>query len=196
MNNLSRKELRQIMRARRRDVSIEVAQSAAKQLAVNVLRLSVLQNCQHVAGYLANDGEISTDYIAKELEALSKSYYLPVLDAQQTNHLIFIQYRIGDALKLNRYKIPEPDVLGDKRQPPELLDLVFVPVVAFDEQGGRLGMGKGYYDHTFEFVKSSAVRKPLLVGLAYEFQRIEQLKSEPWDVPLDGIITEEKVYKI
>lgn len=193
---LDRNELRKVMRSRRQTVSEETAQAAARQLAANVLGLSVLQTGQHIAGYIANDGEISPAELAEKLLALGKSYYLPVLDAHRANHLIFVHYRSGDTLKPNRYQIPEPDVLNTEQRAPELLDVVLMPLVAFDEQGGRLGMGKGFYDRTFEFIKLSAARKPLLIGLAYEFQRIDQLDNQAWDVPLAMVVTERKVHKM
>ncbi len=193
--NMSRAKLRQIMRTRRRAVSTTIAQTAAKQLATNVLNLSVVQNSQHIAGFIANDGEISPAYLAEGLQSLGKSYYLPVLDRERTNHLIFVRYQVGDGLKLNRYKIPEPDILVDRQQTPWQLDIVLMPLVAFDEHGCRLGMGGGFYDRTFEFIQSSAAHKPLLIGLAYEFQRVELLESKPWDVPLDRVVTEQNIYK-
>ena len=194
--SLDRNELRKIMRSRRQTISEETAQAAARQLAENVLGLPVLQTCQHVAGYVANDGEISPAWLAEKLLALGKFYYLPALDAHQNNHLIFLQYCSGDVLKLNRYQIPEPDILNTEQRAPELLDVVLMPLVAFDDQGGRLGMGKGFYDRTFEFIKSSAAHKPLLIGLAYEFQCVDKLDSQVWDVPLAMVVTEGKVYEV
>ena len=76
------------------------------------------------------------------------------------------------------------------------LDIVFVPLVAFDLNGFRIGMGSGYYDRTFE--KKLAIKDPkypVLIGLAYEFQKQECLNHQPWDVPLDMVVTELKTYK-
>jgi 5-formyltetrahydrofolate cyclo-ligase len=193
---LSRNELRQSMRVRRRDISKEAAQRAAEQLASKILDLFFLKNCQHIAGYIANDGEISPAVLSKKLQALGKSYYLPVLDEQRANHLIFVKYRSGDSLKMNRYQIPEPHVLAEDQRAPESLDLVLMPLVVFDAEGGRLGMGGGFYDRTFEFLRKSQTKKPLLIGLAYEFQRVDEIKNEEWDVPLDMVVTEDHVYEI
>ena len=74
--------------------------------------------------------------------------------------------------------------------------MVFVPLVAFDLNGFRIGMGSGYYDRTFE--KKLAIKDPkcpALIGLAYEFQKQECLNHQPWDVPLDMVVTELKTYK-
>jgi 5-formyltetrahydrofolate cyclo-ligase len=78
-----------------------------------------------------------------------------------------------------------------------VLDVILMPLVAFDGQGNRLGMGAGYYDRTLAFLRHRRHwRKPRIIGLAYEFQRMPALPAEPWDVPLDGIITEAGFYKI
>jgi len=66
---------------------------------------------------------------------------------------------------------------------------VLVPLVAFDDAGNRLGMGAGYYDRSFAF-RRAAPSPPLLVGVGYEFQRVPALAAQPWDVPLDAVLTE------
>ena len=68
-------------------------------------------------------------------------------------------------------------------------------VRAFDASGERLGMGAGFYDRHFSFLKHrSAWRRPRLLGLAYEFQRTSGIDVRPWDVPLWGVVTELGVY--
>jgi 5-formyltetrahydrofolate cyclo-ligase len=71
-----------------------------------------------------------------------------------------------------------------------------MPLVAFDEQGNRLGMGGGFYDRTLAYLKyRQHRRKPVLAGLAHEIQKIGQLTTQSWDIPLDCIITENKLYR-
>ena len=74
---------------------------------------------------------------------------------------------------------------------PDALDLVLTPLVAFDAQKNRIGMGGGYYDRTFSFLeqKPDAI-KPVLAGLAFERQRVEKIPSNPWDIPLLHVFTE------
>ena len=74
----------------------------------------------------------------------------------------------------------------------EDLDLVITPLLAFDAKGHRLGTGGGYYDRSFAFLYSNMKKKPLMIGLAYSFQAAECLPTDPWDIALDGVITEEK----
>jgi 5-formyltetrahydrofolate cyclo-ligase len=178
------------MRTKRCSMSIENAEAASKRVTENFLRLPVLKNCEHIAAYIANDGEIETKFLIEQLHQLGKKCYLPVLDKNQPHRLRFVQYLPGDFLAQNRYKILEPNISEKNERLPNLLDLVLVPLVACDRQGNRLGMGGGYYDRTFEFKKKSNIDRPLLVGLAYEFQCIDQLDAKIWDVPLEIIITE------
>ena len=78
---------------------------------------------------------------------------------------------------------------------PEKLELVLVPLVAFDKQGNRLGMGSGYYDSTFAFLQNQKrPTKPYLLGLAYEWQCCDSTFTEAWDIKLDAVATENTIY--
>ena len=103
-----------------------------------------------------------------------------------------VAYNPDDTLTPNRFGILEPTLEGNRLIPARNLDLVLVPLVAFDRTGKRLGMGKGYYDQTFAFLKQENTRKmPHLIGLAYGFQEIADLPMDDWDIPLYGIATEQ-----
>ncbi len=95
----------------------------------------------------------------------------------------------------NIYGIREPKLIPANRRAAWALDLVLLPLVAFDALGNRMGMGGGYYDRTFSF---KSLRKgmtgPNLIGLAHEIQRVEKLPIESWDIPLTSIVTDSKSY--
>lgn len=119
-----------------------------------------------------------------------KEIYLPVLQ-KHTRHMMFAPYGPKTRLKNNRFGIPEPDVPRNKMHAPKALDLVIVPLVAFDDSGNRMGMGGGYYDRSFSFLRfAMEPRHPRLVGAAHELQRVPQLEAQEWDVPLDSVVTE------
>ena len=104
----------------------------------------------------------------------------------------FAELEPGAALSANFFGIMEPN-LGAKIDPREL-DLVLTPLVAFDDRGVRLGVGRGYYDRTFKFLRHrSHWRRPKLLGVAYELQRVGPLTPSSWDVPLWGVVTETQV---
>ena len=76
------------------------------------------------------------------------------------------------------------------------IDIILMPLVAFDTNGNRIGSGAGYYDRTFSFLRDKNRASPYLIGLAFELQKISQIVADPWDVPLNLIVTEKKVYEI
>jgi 5-formyltetrahydrofolate cyclo-ligase len=126
---------------------------------------------------------------------MGKQVYLPILAGNPQEHLVFAPYRSDTKLKPNRFGIPEPQIGNEELLTPQYLDLVLTPLVAFDASGTRLGMGGGFYDRTFAFLNHPGhFSKPRLFGLAYELQRVDHLPRQPWDVPLQGIITERAFY--
>lgn len=145
---------------------------------------------QEIACYFAQDDEFSCSSFIKTIWDHRKRCFLPVLSVDKS--LEFLEYQLNDILQLNRYNILEP--LHTNKILPTHLDLVLLPVVGFDLKGNRLGMGGGYYDRTFQFIKKSSPKKPFLLGLAYEVQKVETLPRDDWDVRLDGVLTEESIY--
>ena len=108
--------------------------------------------------------------------------------------MLFLLHEKDDPLIKNRFGILEPLFDAKKILKPEELDLVIAPLVGFDENANRLGLGGGYYDQTFAFKKQQRQNKPYLIGIAYEMQKLASLAVMDWDVPMDMIITEEKFY--
>ncbi len=80
--------------------------------------------------------------------------------------------------------------LAERRVPPESLQVIFVPGVAFDRRGGRIGHGKGYYDRFLAGLPSRVLR----LGLAFQCQVVAAVPMLPWDAPVDAVITEEAIY--
>ena len=94
-----------------------------------------------------------------------------------------------DDLKISSYGILEPKKDKIKNISSDKIDLIIVPGVAFDLKGNRMGHGKGYYDRFLNLVKSTSI------GLAFEFQIIENIPVESHDKPIDMIITEKRIIK-
>lgn len=144
-----------------------------------------------VAGYWALDGEIPL-HLWQTAQPSAVAYCLPVL--AQDGRLRFAPWSPGQPLTANRFGIPEPDVAPEQCLQANELDVVVVPLVAFDASCNRVGMGGGWYDRTFEFITREPVNRPTLVGAAYELQRVEQLMPKPWDVRLAAVCTESATY--
>lgn len=169
----------------------DVARNNAAQQALDFFTKSPLfiKN-NNIASYLARREEFDCSPIIKALWQANKNCYLPIL-SEKEGHLDFVRYQEQDGLQLNRFRILEPT--GTEKISPEKLDVVLLPLVAFDLKGHRLGVGGGYYDRTFEFVLKDKLTKPMLIGVGYEFQHVKQLPFDEWDVSLNGILTEKKL---
>jgi 5-formyltetrahydrofolate cyclo-ligase len=177
--------LRQQLRHARRDLPAAHRLAAADTLADALLSLPFAPTAGHVAGYWAMDGEIALHRWQMQLPD-NVVYCLPVLHAQT---LRFAPWRPGQPLTANRFGIPEPDMPIAQTLAPEEMALVVAPLVGFDSQCRRLGMGGGWYDRSFAF-RQARQAPPWLVGVGFSIQQVDALPVAPWDVPVDAICTE------
>ncbi|MDH5613092.1 MAG: 5-formyltetrahydrofolate cyclo-ligase [Gammaproteobacteria bacterium] len=186
--------LRQQKREQRRQLSSSQQIQHAKRLAERLLNHNAFNHSQRIAAYLANDGEIDPVYIIEQAWNLGKQIYLPVLSAHE-NSLLFAPYEKDSLLCRNQFGIDEPDCLPEHWLKAEHMDLILLPLVAFDEKGNRMGMGGGFYDRSL-----ANIRRPQqltqLIGLAHEIQKTDQMVIQSWDIPLHVIATEDRLYQI
>ncbi|MEE8343660.1 MAG: 5-formyltetrahydrofolate cyclo-ligase [Gammaproteobacteria bacterium] len=183
--------IRKTMRARRRALSAEQRLQAANRIADLLATHPLFLRSNRIAMYIPVAGEADPLLLAERAWALGKSVYLPVLPPLSTGRLWFLPFSRKTPLVLNRFAMPEPDIHPRKRVPTLALDLVLTPLVAFNNKGTRVGMGGGYYDNSFAFLLRRQVwHKPFLLGVAYQFQQVDRLVAQPWDVPLAGVVTD------
>ena len=187
MDHQSKATIRQDMRLRRRALTPEEQHTRATQLADQGHKLPHLFAAERIGSYRAFGGEIDTLALEKQL---SGELFLPKITDFKTAQMQFFAY--GSKTNVSDLGITEPD---DSLPPIDLttLDAVLVPLVAFKRDGSRLGMGAGFYDRAFEFRREPAVKLPVLVGVAHDFQECKTLEPDHWDVPLDVIITNNEV---
>jgi 5-formyltetrahydrofolate cyclo-ligase len=188
---LARDRLRQEMKARRAALPPVERIRCAEAVGHYLLSQQAVQQAQHVAGYWAVAGEVSLHAVAPRVAA-SASYLLPRLGPEGT--LRFARWTPKVDLIPNRYGIPEPGVDLADCLAPEQLDLVLIPLLAFDARGNRVGMGGGWYDRSFAY-RLQRTAKPFMVGVAYAFQQVDAIAAEPWDVPLDAVVTEHGIVR-
>lgn len=180
-----RNQLRQQIRKTRANLTALQQQQAEDSITQQALALIEERNAQHIALYVSFDGEISTEKLIKTLWAQDKQVYLPVLHPFNPNHLLFLRYLPDTPMLKNKFGIWEPKFNVQNVLPLDELDILFTPLVAFDKQGNRLGMGGGFYDRTLQHWQKSSF---IPVGLAHQCQQVEQLPTEAWDVPLHQIL--------
>lgn len=184
----SRQQLRSHIRSLRRSLSAEQQHQASLDLVEQLLPRPEVQQAQHIALYLSNDGELDTTPLIHALWQQGKSLYLPLLHPVMPGYLVFQLYSRATLLKPNQFGIGEPELNCSLLCPVSQLDLIFTPLVAFDSEGQRLGMGGGFYDRTLSQLHVEAT-KPRLIGLAHDCQQVESVPVEAWDIPLPAICT-------
>jgi 5-formyltetrahydrofolate cyclo-ligase len=185
-------ELRQAKRALRDALDQASLDRAASRLGKRICGMPEFEQSQRIAVYFAVNGEISLDPVIDAALAQEKQVYLPNLDQSS---LRFSPYFRQQKMRINRFRLPEPDVGDDEMLAPEALDLVLAPLVVFDAMRNRIGMGGGFYDRSFEFRKNRDRLKPVLIGVAHELQKVSRLNPESWDIRLDLIVTDQAVYR-
>ena len=177
--------MRREVRAARRAIPESVRLAADHEILARIRSLPVWRSARRVALFLPFDGEPDLTPLLKS--AGRRRFFVPVITRRAMN---FAALGPGIRLVKNFFGIlePEPQLLVDPRS----LDLVLTPLVAFDRQGTRVGVGRGYYDRCFRFLRQRENwRKPKLVGCAYQLQQRDSIGRNPWDVPLWGAVTEQ-----
>lgn len=184
----ARRRLRQQLQTRRRALTPAQINNRSTHICKRLRPL--IAHSSSVAGYLAVGAEVQINSVAQELLEDQVEYYLPVvLEHQQMK---FAQWNEHTLMGSNRYGISEPLIDPQLLVSGMSLDTVLVPLVGFDNHLNRLGMGGGYYDRCFAQRQSQAA-PPTLIGVAYECQCVSSVYPDSWDVPLDIIVTEDRV---
>ncbi|MEC7460111.1 MAG: 5-formyltetrahydrofolate cyclo-ligase [Pseudomonadota bacterium] len=189
-----RHTLRAFYRTARKRLSEEEQAAAAAVLSSLVTAQDFYQSATKIAFYLAVDGEIDPQPLLSQALIQGKTCFLPVVKQRDEQLLSFAPYDSATGLVENQWGIAEPPAPATEISPTGF-DLVLVPLVAFDRECYRLGMGKGFYDRTFSFKIFDRSSQPLLIGLAHECQLADGLPNEGWDVRLDAVVTAEKIYR-
>lgn len=187
MTTLLKSSIRESIKNTRSKVSEAYQKIASHQVCSRIIGLDCYRHAKYVAVYQAVHGEIDLTELWHIATKENKTCYFPVLNDDLT--LSFLPAAPNTPFKKNKFDIPEPFINKKLEVPVEQLDLIVLPVVAFDVKCTRLGMGSGYYDRTLKN-KSN----PVLIGAAYQFQRTNTIEAEPWDVPLDAMVTQRAIY--
>jgi 5-formyltetrahydrofolate cyclo-ligase len=188
---LNRDDIRRAMRAQRRQITPTQRAEAARRFAIAADRGYFLRPGRRIAVYHPYGHEADVQRITQRAWRRGCRVYLPVITHQQRFQMEFVRFEPDTPLESNAFGIPEPRNAPAKRISVRYLDVVFMPLVAFDDYGSRLGSGAGFYDRALRHLHTSRHwRRPKLVGVAYAQQNIASLTANTWDIPLDAVITE------
>jgi len=188
-----RDTIRKTIRAARKALTNETQKQASNKLLDTLITHPKILAAKRVSVTLAYDGEIDLTSFITWCWQQDKHVYLPVVHPTEIGQLVFVEYKVDTKMESNRYGIKEPKLEIQHTQfinacASTELDIVFTPLVAFDQHGNRIGMGGGYYDRLLTpwFEKQIG---PYPIGLAHDCQYVDILPIQNWDVPLPEIIT-------
>lgn len=156
-------------------------------IAEHIFSSNLMLRVRHVGCYLPTDEEVNTWPLIERAWRMKKRIFVPVL--KKKRRMDFVEIDSGTPLGSNWYGLDEPG--AGKKIPACRLDIVLMPLVAFDRTGNRIGMGGGYFDREFAFLKHRRkYRRPKLIGLAFSCQKVGSVCASPWDVPLFQVYSE------
>ena len=192
-NPQAKSSLRRQLKACRVAVKQDARRAAAQGALRLALRHGLLLRARRIGFYLPHGAEFDLRPLLNQALWMKRTCCLPVIPAGRGRVLRFARLNGHNTMTANRYGIPEPSDASPLRA--RQLDVLFIPLVGFDAQGHRLGMGGGYYDATLAYLARRRLwKKPLLIGVGFECQRREALPHDAWDAPLDAALTERNLY--
>jgi 5-formyltetrahydrofolate cyclo-ligase len=187
----ARDALRQQLRGQRRQLGSVQRAAASLAIARHVAATRWLHGARAIGLYVSVGLEVGTEALRALARRRRCPVYLPRIIDYRRYTMLFARDR-GELSLVNRHGIPEPALA--ETVPARALSVVFLPLLAFDAAGTRLGSGAGYYDRAFAFRRRrQSWQRPLLVGLAFRCQRLERIERGRHDVPLDAVVTEDGV---
>ena len=184
----NKRELRKRMLAFRRALSVEERVSNSAMITEKLLSLEAVQKARTVFAYAAMEDEVQTEALIASLLDRGKQVAIPLVTGKRAMEAVLVPAM--DALEMGAYGILT--VRSERREflPPQEIDCVIVPGVAFGLDGSRLGMGGGYYD---TFLPKAA--KAVKIAAAFQCQIADHIPSLPHDCGVDWIATEQGVFR-
>ncbi|WP_251358706.1 5-formyltetrahydrofolate cyclo-ligase [Kangiella sp. TOML190] len=180
--------LRARIKHQRNTLTKPFMERSALALLGHLSAAKIIEDHQNFAFYLPIKGEISCWPLIEYAKSLNKHSFLPKVFPNKKRGMWFLPYEGKESVQKGPFGILEPTANIKDAIRPSQLDVIFMPLVAFDNLGNRVGMGGGYYDSVLSNFKKQQ-KRPLLIGLAYNFQQVSQVPLQSWDVTMDAVAT-------
>ena len=186
---MNKEEIRRKILKKRLSLSSEDIRDKSHQAFLNLIETVEYINSQNIMFYVATRSEVQTEEMIKTSIKMGKNIFVPIILTEYTNLAPSKIIDFDNELEKGKKGILEPKREYYRLFPPEDIDLIIIPGVAFDLSGNRIGRGFGYYDNFLRKVRSSAK----IIALAFEMQIVKKIFVDKNDIPVDKIITEKKV---
>ena len=183
-----KKEFRKNQLLLRKDLFSTVTKVFDKYLFEEFFNYINFDNTNVVSSFVSINTEINTDELNNYILKKNKKLCLPVI-LKKDDHLLFKQFNINQEMIEGFKKIKEPPYSNKILVP----DLLFIPCLAYDTKGFRLGYGGGYYDRTLSYLKNNKINF-ISVGYAFDGQKVPEVPKDKFDIKLDYVITEKNYY--
>jgi len=175
----------------RNSMTLNQRQNESQKILKIAFNYNIFYESKNIACFLPFDGEINICSLILKLWLHKKNIFLPIVKSISSKKILFVKFTPESILYYNKYNILEPyykfkDIISETD-----LDLIIVPLVAFDFQGMRIGMGGGFYDKILQNWKT---KKFIPMGIAYDFQLVNYIPQQSWDIPLPFVLTPSKMY--
>lgn len=177
---MNKDDIRRRVKARKRLLDENERQTAARSVFDQLERLAAFMMSDSILAYHSLPDELSTREFLDKWSS-RKRFFLPRVNGLDLEILPYDRTR----LRSGAFRIEEPE--GDDLSDASQMEMIIVPAVAYDRQGNRIGRGRGYYDRLLSTTRA------LKVGVAYDFQLFDNLEPDPFDVPVDIVITESTI---
>ncbi len=182
-----KKEIRSTILKKRNNMLFSEVLEKSKRIKEQVLNLDEFKEAKIILFYISYDNEVYTHEMIKESLEIKKQVVVPKTDMNKRT-ILCSSLTKWDDLSAGAYNILEPRQESLNEVSPESIDLIIIPGIAFDCQGNRIGHGMGYYDRLLK-KKMNALH----LGLAFEYQIVENIPTEPHDVKVEKIVTEKRI---
>ena len=186
---MNKEEIRRKIIKKRLSLSSEYIKNISEQVCINLAGTAEYIDSQNIMFYVATRSEVQTEEMIKISVNVGKNIFVPIILTECINLAPSAIYYFDSELEKGKKGILEPKKEYYRLFPPEDIDLVIVPGVAFDLSGNRIGRGFGYYDNFLRKVCSSAK----IIALAFEMQIVEKIPNDKNDIPVHKIITEKRI---
>lgn len=187
----AKQALRKELKKKLKSMSREEKTKQSKLVTEKLFSLDAYQNCRSLSLYLSMPSEVCTNDVMDHVFKTNKALYIPHYVGDTMKMVLLRDRNDFDNLPLTPWNIKQPADDDDSR-PCALdgdgLDLIVVPGLGFTRDGLRLGRGRGYYDNYFRNYEMKFGKRPLLIGLGYSCQILDDLPADELDVKIDQIL--------